>query len=555
MNTPNSSQLRVIDAVTAQDGAPFFHLEGPSGTCWISGSDPQKSKRETIDLIDRRTGAHLYTTRTYNEFLDLLQNTLPERDVLVAYQPGWTGDAFVVGDGRIIGEGIEIVTFDPIEKFSPAGTLEDWQVAIDPFIANQPLPFFVCALALAGPVYRFFEDSIFPPQVELVGEPRSGKSTLGILAASTGAGRAHGIGGAESWNMTQNGYELLRRLHRDHFLVLDEAEGSGQHGAARRDFAQSIVFQGATSTSKVRYTDEGSAPPISMPVLSTTNTPLRDVLRGASSNVIDAATSRMPSIRVVRSEEAVGLPVLDRLPTGYTDLEAAVRGLRGAVGNAYATALPAFVDYLVERLSAEGDALQERIRLEMGRTRDRLRRTAADGDSRHRDMLAAVEVTATLAQEAGVLLQVWGSPAQIVDVVHQEIVAYGRSTSVRPEDEYRRFWRYVAEQRKRQRVGSLHVAYLPSERFPEGCPIMIDPDEAKAYVEPDHFNRTFPGAFAFLRRMRDAGRLLVNDSEAHRLQIHAPSAMKRLGFGRVFAIRLDEKDARRVLTRRFQQRR
>lgn len=319
--------IGIADAIRTDGNGSFYLIQGPGGSVWIALTDLISSEAQVRDRIHRHTGTVLVTAEAKRAFEELVQTYAPIRAGIVASHPGWAGDAYVCGDNSVLTAshasiGVDVVTFAPIKKFRPSGTLTQWHEAMTPFVQNQVLPFFVVSLALSGPLLRFLPAEVMNPQVELVGPAKNGKSTLGTLAASVWAGNPNSTeGGGASWNLTANAYDELRKTHREMAIVLDEAEGSGTHGTGRATLANALIFAGATTSSRRRYTDTQTAPDLRIPVLSTANTPLWEVLRGAAEDARQAALSRMFSIRVARRTGEGGLRIFTRRPTGFSKME------------------------------------------------------------------------------------------------------------------------------------------------------------------------------------------------------------------------------------------
>jgi hypothetical protein len=533
---------KIVKAIRSDDDA-YFCIDGPSGHLWCSAAELVEGGRELYRRINSRTGATIISQSRFNNLRTMAENYGTFEEGRVAASSGWCGDSFVFGDGDVSspeGADIDVVTMQPLDKFTPQGNLRKWQKRMAPFISGQPLPFFVCALALCGPLYRFLDASVGVVQVELAGEAGSGKSTLGALAASVWAGNPQRTeGGGENWNMTLNAYDTVRFSHRDTFLLLDEAEGSGQMPRVRAEFAKAVVFKGSQSQGKKRLTDTAGSPDVRIPVLSTSNTPLHQVLRQANEQTRDAAMQRMMSLRVSRLPSNDGVMAFQTLPQGHEKAAEAVRDLRSAVDEVYGAPGRAFVRKLVRLAASDEAGLRKRLRLGIKSARDRLSRIDATGEDRHRSMLAAVEVTATLAQEFGILQPGWGTPATVVDFIYRECTASTKRQGQTAEIAYRRFVEYLCQEITIGKIGPRK----PQNGQPPLYPITISRNDqcGVAYLLPEYFKATFPGAPDFLAEMKKSGSLRLHGSEkGDRLQFHPPAKIKRCGFNRVYAIELDE---------------
>jgi len=534
---------RITDGIKTAGGVRYYCFSGHEGYAWFSGIDWIQSEKQVRQMIHSRTGTMISQTGTIADLRKQVDDWVDFRPGIVAEHPGWLDNIFVCGDGtsRVAqGQaGPEVVAFDPQPKFVPSGKLADWHRIMQPFVKGQALPFFVCCLALTGPLLRLIPPGLVPPQVELVGEPKSGKSTLGTLAASIWSGTPGKTeGGGESWDMKLNAFDVHRRNHRDTFLLLDEAETSAESATHRRDVAKMIVMKAASTATKARYTDTKAAPLLRVPILSTTNTPLCDVLQGAGEDAIEAAASRVLSLYITAS--LPGTPIFDSIPEGFSDMGRAVGALRSAVDAAYGTVGPAFAAGLVDLLAADEAGLQRRIKGGIESASERLRRQRPDGDQRHWAMLAIVEVAGSLAQEFGALPASWGDLSGVVDYVYGRCTSQADGQTQIGLSEGRRFVEYLCRQIAAKKMLSLRMLGPMKKLDCNSQPIIVDQTDGIVYLRPDHFRSTFLNHRAFLDEMKRQGRLRLDKSEQHdRLQIHAPTALKERGFKRVYAIGLD----------------
>ncbi|MGB3417976.1 MAG: DUF927 domain-containing protein [Mesorhizobium sp.] len=550
---------KIGKAIRAKNGSAYFRVDGPSGKLWRSSAELASGGGDLMSSISAETGATMLSQSKLAVLRKLAEDYGPFEEGIVAATSGWCGDNFVFGNGDVCpapgGKGVDVVTLTTNEKFIPRGGLRKWQKRMAPFISGQPLPFFACALALCGPLYRFFDSSVGVVQAELIGEAGSGKSTLGTLAASVWAGNPErSEGGGESWNMTLNAYDIVRVSHRNTFLLLDEAEGSGRPLRERADFAKAVIFKGSQSRMRRRFTDTTEAPDVHTPVLSTSNTPLTEVLRRDNEQAKNAALQRMMSLRIVRSPSADGMTVFESLPKGHEKMSDVVRDLRSSVDKVYGSPGRSFVEKLVRLAASDEEALRKRLQRGIEHARGRLFRIDEFGEDRHRSMLAAVEVAASLAQEFGILNPDWGTPAAVVDFVYRECTATSKRHGQTGETAYRRFIEYLCSQAAAGKLRPLKKGQVGSN--PPFHPILICETESggTAYLSPGHFEATFPGAHSFLVEMKKLGRLVLHDSERDdRLQVHAPTKIGCYGFKRVYAIKM-EKDELKPIGRSLNER-
>lgn len=208
------------------------------------------------------------------------------RPALVAASPGWIDGHFVLGDGAVISPAANarevVVTFEPYAKFAPRGTLADWQHAVGRVAADQSLALFALSLAFVGPLLPFVPPDYLSPLFELVGGQGTGKTTLGVLAASVWAGNPDSrTGGGETWDLTPNRFDDLKLSHRHVLLLLDEGNLAGTTVEARRKLIHQAVFGLTNSGSRQRMGDPPSKPHAQLAVLSTSNRALSDLVEGS----------------------------------------------------------------------------------------------------------------------------------------------------------------------------------------------------------------------------------------------------------------------------------
>lgn len=533
----------IIDAVHDADTGVWFKATGTLGKVWFSGLELMTSPTSVLKQIAVGTGHYIVNAalkrRLENEISDV-----PFRDGVVAAQSGWHKCAFICGDGTIFpaDKGIDVVAFERLPKFQPEGSLADWQATVSRFVEGQILPLFVIALALTGALVRFLPSGTLNPIVELAGKKLSGKSTLGVLAASVWAGdREKTEGGGESWNMTANAFGLRRSDHRDMLLVLDEAEGSGANERDRQNLARSVIFTGSTTTEKLRMTDKSRThAPLRLALLSTANTSMREILRNEPTARLEAAMSRVLPILVDR-EGKDGLPLFGKTPEGYNSPGEAASALRAAVDQAYGTAGPAFAKFIAEKAAVDERAFKEELRLKLNVTLKRLESRSVGADIRQCRTLAAIELGGDLAREAGVMPAEWGTASTAIDKVFSQIVGARVSSGANSDLHIKRFEEYVDRQLKMHKFHSSTVKFLPAPNLCEKWPgfiVSYEGGRRELLVAPKYFEKTFHGAREFLTAARLDGRLRIHSSEPDRLQIQAPKWMLSYGFKRVYAIEL-----------------
>lgn len=522
---------RILTAVLDQHGDSWVRFGTDERSVWFAvgelASEPAR--------VFRRLGAagiHILTNASQNALKHEVEACPATEQALVAARPGWLEDFYVFGDGTVCSPPADrrdvIVAFEPDQRFRSQGSLVEWQEAIGPIVARQPLPVFAIALALSAPLLRFLPSGYTNPLVEVIGRGQQGKSIVGSLATSVWAGNpGSDTGGGDSWDMTLNAFDALKLARRDGFLFLDEGNLAGPVSPHGRQLIQQVVFKGATTGVRRRMTDSGQAEHARLVLFSTTNTCLADLL-GGNDNVRDAARSRMISVQL-----PVDAPhgVLASVPKGFAASREAIEALRAAVDLYWGSA---------------GRAFTERLVLEASRNEPKLKRLIAEGldnyisrdavtgaSPRLQKSFGAVAVAAALGQRWGVLPKAWVSAFSVAQYVGRLAVAPS-SAHVATLSEIER---YLSENRTQiVDVADLNepmnlAAFANSAGFVRGAAA-----DRELLVPAATFQDRFPDHLAMMRRLRDAGLARTEGGHATKLTIKTPRAI--CTGGRVYCIRL-----------------
>lgn len=537
----------IVQGVRAASGLEYLQVSGPTGSCWFSVSEFTANEKAVRIRLAEEAGLKTVTPQSLTELRAQVQNWAEFKEGQVAEYTGWTGCSFACGDRSILTTHDDdnfLVTFPATDKFSPAGDLEQWQQAVGPFISGQPLPLFVLAFALSGPILSMVPSGIVNPHMELVGERESGKSTLGCFAASVWAGNPDAAeGGGETWEMTPGFFDNHRTQHRDMFLLLDEGE-SVTNERARQEIAKSIAFKGAATAVKKRLTDTKAAPAIRVPILSTTNTSIQKLLANEPADRLEAVRSRVMSLWIGKIETATHRPVFAAPVPGFDESGRAVRAMRATVDTVYWTAGPTFARWLVDRRSADQTKLCAEIAVAIDGVSRRLKGLAPEADQRHLDMLAIVEVAGELAQRAGVLPSEWGPVTSAVDYVCLALQQVPDWQEQLQGAEWSRFIRFVQGDIAKRKFMPFDARMLPVPTVKAMWPgfVRARQDCFELYVDTEYLKTAFGASRQFLRECRSRGTLLVHGSEGDRYQQHAPTKLRRYGFDRVHVFRLQHSE-------------
>ncbi|MER9504708.1 DUF927 domain-containing protein [Mesorhizobium sp. M0579] len=417
-----ADQPAILDAVVDQHGSHRVKFGTATNNCWFSVSELQIDERSVFARLSN-AGIQYLEARKKNAFKKEIQDHDGYRSGLVAAHPGWVGSHYVFGDGTVASPkdvpGEVIIAFSGDDKFTSAGTLKEWKTAIGKMITDQPLPLFVLCFALLAPILRFVRD-MMNPQVELVGKPECGKTTLGVFASSVWAGDDDSeVGGGETWDMTINALDPLKIAHAGTLLFLDEAN------LAEEEVIIKAIYKTSSKGGRKRWTDREKLPNVGLALLSTSNDPLTNFVK-ASAVKKAGAQSRMATVTIDKNQP---LGVLKFMPEGFKSSRAAMKHLRRVAHTSYGVAGRAFVHRLVE---SDPEEIQVEVDKQMARFLRRLRPQDGNGTSRAEQMFAAAFAAGILARKWGILPKRWGKLAPALLAVANCIDGSAASQGLHP---------------------------------------------------------------------------------------------------------------------------
>ncbi|MCJ2071261.1 DUF927 domain-containing protein [Methylobacterium sp. J-030] len=409
----------ILDAVRDQHGTPWIRYGTDERAIWFAVTDLISAPTMVFKNLAR--AGTIYSARPAQDALKKLVDAhTTYRRALVASHPGWIDDdpIYVFGDGSVIkpeGDGREIIIgFERHSKFEAYGTLKKWQATVKPFIKHQPLPYFAIAFALTGPILHFLSRGQLNPICEIVGKRETGKSTVGVLAASVWAGDPHSqVGGGDTWRMTINAIDEVKLGRRDGLMFADEANLVGVAISKLPDYIQDAIFTLSSDRGKRRMGDPDTAVMANVAVLSTSNIPLRDLV-GGHTDKIEALRSRVITITLAPDRPN---GIFDTVPKGHPTSGAAAKALQSAANKGWGEPARTFVSELVRRAARDENRLRQLIAKRVDRYLDRL--PSSPGSARVKQTLALVAAAASLAQNWGVFPKPWGSPTTMIRAIAQ----------------------------------------------------------------------------------------------------------------------------------------
>lgn len=514
----------IRDAVVDQHGTRWLRYGTPQRSCWFSPTHLVRDEKE-VSVRLSAAGVDLLTTKSKNAFKKEVEEYHDYREALVADRPGWLEKRhFVYGDGsmeRLRGDEREvIVTFKPNSKFTPVGTLAAWQALLEGVVTDQPIPLVVLFYSFVGPCLRFAPSHVQNPQLELVGEGESAKTTLLKVASSVYAGDpSSDVGGGETWDMTINAIDPLRLMHADILFTIDEVNLAGLDSKNQREVVLKAGFKGATNGSRKRLTDTETAPNVRVATLTTSNVPQRDLLKGPA-EVVKAFASRIVTIAIPKEHK---LGVFRSVPKGFPTARDAAEHLSMAVDQNYGVAGRAFVRRLLEEAARDEAGLRHRIEALMKDFHDAAREEAVGkGKARGEKTFALIRAVGELAQIWDVIPKEWGSPSPAVLSVYHASTAAGDAPFSPPAIEriraYRSRFRYQIP-----RASKLDRP-LTAEEFARAPGVVRGSGRRLELLIPaERFRREFPDHHMMMKQLRDEGRAQTEGGRQPKNTIKAPA--------------------------------
>ncbi|TXN73693.1 DUF927 domain-containing protein [Methylobacterium sp. WL6] len=526
---PNDDGVpRIRDGVIDQDGTRWLCYGTTDLSCWFSPSELVRDDK-TVFVRLTQAGTDLLTSKTKTAFMTAVEQYSGYRPALVAARPGWLEKAhYVYGNGdveRPDGDTREvIIAFEPNPKFASVGTLKAWQASVGPVVANQPIPLFVMMYALVGAILRYAPAHVQNPQVELVGEGESAKTTMLTGAASVWAGDpTSDVGGAETWDMTANAHDPLKRAHADNLFALDEVNLAGLDSKGQREVVQKVAFKGATTGGRKRLTDVAAAPNVRVATLSTSNVPQRDLLK-APSAIVDAVASRILTVAIPKEHE---LGVFRTVPAGFVNARAAAEHLRIAVDENYGIAGRAFVRHLVAAVVRDESALRAKIERLMAEFKIAAREEAVvKGKARGEKTVALTHAVGIFAREWGVLPESWGALLPATLAVYHSHATAGDAPYTPPAIERVRAFR-ARNRGKFGRARDGRWPYNDAEFLEKPGVLRLKGKQLQLLIPAQRFRREFPDHIDMLKQLRDEGRAQTEGGKQPKNTIKLPGRICR----------------------------
>ena len=510
LKTIELAEPKIVDAVIAPSGERFIAFGQSNEVCWISTLDLQQNQSAVFQRLERH-GISLLRGPSREKFKGLIEARKEYRAGFVAPTPGWTDGVYARPDGSVWQRRTErrhiMTAFNADHRFSSTGTLADWQLRNGPLVAGQPLVLFLYTYALVGYLIGLAPARIQNAIIELVGAAHVGKTTLAVGAASVcGGDPSSDIGFGLSWDKTVGSYDRLKREHRDSLLFLDEANLISGKPNERAEKISAFLFKLAQTGERETIQLPGTRAHTRLAVLSTSNTPLDELISG-DGHAKNAALSR---VLTVRADRPYG--IFDHVPVGFQDAEEAVHAMLEAALSNYGVAGAAFVEGLCRYTEAG-----VRNAIERSLSSDKTKRLLAHiANPRARNILAMTICAGRFATQLGVYPESWGSIEEAVSCLFP---------SGAPPAEVEAAPQNAAERYVRQNAASfIDVSTLqgplPGIDFDRTAGFWIE--DGKRCVVPTAALKAIPAASHALKDLRLKG---VLDGEAKKLAKRPPTSI------------------------------
>ena len=328
--------------------------------------------------------------------------SIPERSTFRAStEVGWVDGNFLTPAHLYRRRGSKLVLLcagpaDP-SRWKTGGQLDSWKSQIKEICRGNSVPTLLIMSAFVGPLLPLMSASGFG--LMLIGEARTGKTTVAKLAGSVCGGRpGNPLAFCESALKTVESLDRVIRRYRHLYLVLDETRLIGFGPTDVGKAISALVFRLATGENKERFTE--SAPSVAAPFVYvlTSNLSLGQLLSSAGQEYDPAYAARLLSVPVDRKFGA-----FDRLPAGYTPGQL-VRKINKLVEEHYGVALNRYLDRLVEKRNAAAVWLTNFLKKRMAFAKSRLRVNEFRGlDDSTADLFSLIYAAGCLAQKWGIL--------------------------------------------------------------------------------------------------------------------------------------------------------
>jgi hypothetical protein len=282
------------------------------------------------------------------------------------------------------------------------------------------------------------------------------------------------------------------------------------------------IFKLAGTRQKRRFGDDAASEHVSLALLSTTNSPLLELVSG-SPEVKGALQSRMLT---VRADGGRPYGVFDSIPDGCGSARDAIERLRAAANEHYGVAGRAFL----ERLVREAAENEEILRRNIARRLDHYVRavTASGvGSARLQKSLALAAAAGRLAKTFGVLPKQWRASLRKVASC---VISEGPAARDPQRGALDRVHAYIERHRTDLIIASNLEAPCSPEKFANAPGFLTRRgDRMELLVAATRFQSEFPDFRVLMRELRDARLARTEGGTKPKLTIKAPRSICETG--------------------------
>ncbi len=296
------------------------------------------------------------------------------------------------------------------------------------------------------------------------------------------------------------------------------------------------MFRLTGGVAKVRYTDDGKAPERRRTMfISSSNMPIRDLLRHEPGQVAAAAEVRVLSIPARASD----LGIFDCLPEGQSSSSSAWQAVHAGTANFFGTAIREFLRRLVNNLSKNPKRVRDKLRFWIGRF---LRKAKVDRNNgpehRNAKAFALVYAAGMLAKMYGVIPESAGPIGTAILKCYRASIGAGIASPRKPAIE--QIVSYL--ETHRHDIADLTSGTLPklSKDDFDAAPGFVrrgDDGGLELLIPPQIMQAQFPNWQPLMRELRDNGQAVCEKGRARKLTVKR-SVRKSNDRDRVYTIRL-----------------
>ena len=209
-----------------------------------------------------RAGVPLVTSGAQTEFLKLAQQHAGKTPTYhVVTTNGWHGSTFYFPDEAIPRPEARVEFYPDQElaaiysRFVCAGTRDGTTQLLSLFRGNSRLITFT-ALSLVGPLVGIMPLEV--PDLQVVGDPGSGKTAILVVASATWGWDDKGFGFGTSWSTTLNQLEVTLQGYHQALACLNETRLVPGDKRSRAQTILDAIMVAAEGTGKARYKEAKS---------------------------------------------------------------------------------------------------------------------------------------------------------------------------------------------------------------------------------------------------------------------------------------------------------